>query len=127
MNDMTPGPLGAAEQGQTGEPRVPYRLFALKDRDTFLVADAFGDILGAADGLFHDDTRLLSRLRLLIGGQAPALLSAAVSQDNVFFNSHSTNQALPLLGAGAAPHGAIHIETRVGEGSTFTVFLQTLP
>jgi glycogen debranching enzyme len=112
MNDMTPGPLGAAEQGQTGEPRVPYRLFALKDRDTFLVADAFGDILGAADGLFHNDTRLLSKLRLLIGGQAPALLSAAVSQDNVFFNSHSTNQALPLLGAGAAPHGAIHIERK---------------
>lgn len=112
MDDMTPGPVGAAEQGETGEPRVPYRLFALKDRDTFLVADAFGDILGAADGLFHDDTRLLSKLRLLIGGQAPALLSAAVSQDNVFFNSHSTNQTLPLLGAGAAPHGVIHIERK---------------
>ena len=66
MDDLTPETaVGSVEAGETGEPRVPYRLFALKDKDTFLVADAFGDVLGAADGLFHDDTRLLSRLRLL--------------------------------------------------------------
>ena len=52
------------------EPRVPQRLFALKDGDTFVVADAFGDILGDGDGLFHDDTRLLSRFRLLLDGAA---------------------------------------------------------
>ncbi|MDB5457065.1 MAG: amylo-alpha,6-glucosidase [Caulobacter sp.] len=112
MDDLTPGPAGAAEQAETGEPRAPYQLFALKDRDTFLVADGFGDVLGAADGLFHDDTRLLSRLRLLIGGRPPSLLSAAVSQDNVYFTAHSTNQPLPALGGGAAPHGAIHIERK---------------
>ncbi|MBI1685379.1 amylo-alpha-1,6-glucosidase [Caulobacter hibisci] len=112
MDDLAPTPLTAGEQGETGEPRVPYRLFALKDRDTFLVADAFGDVLGAADGLFHDDTRLLSRLRLLIGGQPPALLSASVSQDNVFFTSHSTNQTVQSLGGASAPHGAIHIERK---------------
>ncbi|PXA96371.1 amylo-alpha-1,6-glucosidase [Caulobacter sp. D5] len=112
MDDLAPTPLTAGEQGETGEPRVPYRLFALKDRDTFLVADAFGDVLGAADGLFHDDTRLLSRLRLLIGGKPPALLSASVSQDNVFFTSHSTNQTVQSLGGSSAPHGAIHIERK---------------
>ncbi|KQZ30010.1 amylo-alpha-1,6-glucosidase [Caulobacter sp. Root1472] len=114
MDDLTPGPTpsGAVEQGETGEPRVPYRLFALKDKDTFLVADAFGDVLGAADGLFHDDTRLLSRLRLLLGNRSPALLSAAVSQDNVFFTSHATNEPLPALGGAAAPHGAIHVERK---------------
>ncbi|MEH0195701.1 amylo-alpha-1,6-glucosidase [Caulobacter sp. CCNWLY153] len=112
MDDLAPTPVTAGEQGETGEPRVPYRLFALKDRDTFLVADAFGDVLGAADGLFHDDTRLLSRLRLLIGGRPPALLSASVSQDNVFFTSHSTNQTLPSLGGASAPHGAIHVERK---------------
>jgi glycogen debranching enzyme len=112
MDDLAPNPVAAGEHGETGEPRVPYRLFALKDRDTFLVADAFGDVLGAADGLFHDDTRLLSRLRLLIGGRPPALLSASVSQDNVFFTSHSTNQTLPSLGGASAPHGAIHVERK---------------
>ena len=112
MDDLAPGPTGTSEQGETGEPRVPYRLFALKDRDTFLVADAFGDVMGAADGLFHDDTRLLSRLRLMVGGHPPALLSAAVSQDNVFFTSHATNNPLPALGGASAPHGAIHIERK---------------
>ena len=44
------------EPADTGEPRVP-RLFALKHGDTFVVADAFGDILGDGDGLFRGDTR----------------------------------------------------------------------
>ena len=36
---------------------------ALKDGDTFLVADGWGDMKGGADGLFDHDTRILSRLR----------------------------------------------------------------
>ncbi len=112
MDDLTPAPTGVIEQGETGEARTPISLFALKDKDTFLVADAFGDVRGAADGLFHNDTRLLSRLRLSLGNHAPALLSAAVSQDNVFFTSHATNEPLPALGGAAAPHGAIHVERK---------------
>ena len=53
-------PNDLAEPADTGEPRVPLRLFALKHGDTFVVADAFGDILGDGDGLFRDDTRVLS-------------------------------------------------------------------
>ena len=49
MDDLAPAPDAPVEQGDTGEPRVPHRLFALKDGDTFVVADAYGDILGAAD------------------------------------------------------------------------------
>ena len=41
-------------------------VFALKDRDTFVVADSRGDIEGAADGLFHDDTRILSRFEIRV-------------------------------------------------------------
>ena len=47
MDDLTPAPAGTIEQGETTEPRTPSNLFALKDKDTFLVADAFGDVLGA--------------------------------------------------------------------------------
>ena len=47
----------------------PQRLFALKHGDTFMVADAYGDIVGDGDGLFHDDTRILSRLRADAGRQ----------------------------------------------------------
>src|SRR5262249_13481982 len=50
---------------------------SLKHNDTFMVLDSFGDI-GAAgagtDGLFHCDTRFLSRLQLLVNGTQPLLL-----------------------------------------------------
>jgi glycogen debranching enzyme len=90
--------------------RVPTRLHALKDGDTFLVADAFGDVFGNTDGLFHNDTRILSQLRLTVGGVRPSLLSAAISRDNVFFVSHLTNRPLPPLGGRSIPEGVIHLE-----------------
>jgi glycogen debranching enzyme len=109
MDDLAPGLEAPVTQGDTGEPRVPYRLVALKDRDTFLVADAFGDVLGLGDGLFHDDTRILSRYQLFLGSHPPSLLSAAISRDNVFFTSHSANQRLPFPGGPMAPPGVLHI------------------
>ena len=46
MDDAAHVPPQAAEQESTGEPRPPFPLYALKDHDTFLVADSFGDIGG---------------------------------------------------------------------------------
>lgn len=112
MDDLAPAPDAPVETGETGEPRVPHRLFALKDKDTFVVADAFGDILGVGDGLFHNDTRILSRFRILLGGRPPSLLSAAIGQDNVFFTSHGANQALPYPGGPVGPPGVLHIERK---------------
>ena len=88
------------------------QLLSLKDGDCFMVADAHGDVLGLADGLFVEDTRLLSRFRLLIGGRAPSRLSSSVSRDNVQFLFHGTNQPLPDLGQKATPPGVLHIERR---------------
>jgi glycogen debranching enzyme len=112
MDDLAPAPSAPVEQGETGEPRVPHRLFALKDKDTFIVSDAFGDVLGHGDGLFHDDTRILSRFRLLMGVQMPSLLSAAIGQDNVFFTSHGSNQSMPFPGGPIGPPGSLHIERK---------------
>lgn len=112
MDDLAPAPDALLESGETNEPRVPHRLYALKDKDTFLVADAFGDIVGAGDGLFHNDTRILSTFRLLIGNAPPSLLSAATSQDNVFFTSHGSNQVLPIPGGSVGPPGILHIERK---------------
>jgi glycogen debranching enzyme len=112
MDELAPSPDAPAIQGETGEPRVPHRLYALKDRDLFLVADAFGDVLGQGDGLFHDDTRILSRYQLFLGSHAPSLLSAAIGRDNVFFTSHSANQRLPYPGGPVAPPGVLHIERK---------------
>jgi len=95
---------------QSTEPRPAIALYSLKDDDTFVVADARGDIHGADDGLFHDDTRLLSLFMLNIGSGVPSLLSSGVSHDNVFFRANLTNRPLPALGGVAAPHGVVHIE-----------------
>ena len=88
------------------------RLMALKDGDTFLVADGWGDLRGGADGLFDQDTRILSRFVLTVGLARPSRLSAGVSQDNVYFTCHSTNRPLPPMGGRSAPAGVLHIERR---------------
>ncbi|MEO8187875.1 MAG: amylo-alpha-1,6-glucosidase [Burkholderiaceae bacterium] len=88
------------------------RLFVLKMGDTFLVADINGDVTGGADGLFRNDTRVLSNWRLRFADTQPSLLSAAVSHDDVFFTAHLTNHALPPLGNPATPEAVIHIERK---------------
>jgi glycogen debranching enzyme len=87
-------------------------LQALKDADTFLVADAWGDLKGGADGLFHRDTRILSRFAFTVGMVRPSRLSSGVSRDNVFFTAHTTNRPLPPMGGRSAPAGVIHLERR---------------
>ena len=57
----------------------------LKQGDTFAVFDDRGDISSGQTyhaGLFHCDTRHLSRLELFIGDHHPLLLSSAVRDDN---------------------------------------------
>ena len=76
----------------------------------FLVGDASGDIHGNGDGLFHDDTRILFRLRLSIAGKPLVLLGGAVGQDNVLFTAHLTNTPLPPLGGPPTPKAVIHVE-----------------
>jgi len=112
MNDLAPSHTTPVEWGEIEEPRVPQRLFALKDRDTFIVADSHGDIAGAADGLFHDDTRILSQWEVTLGDRSPTLLSGAVSQDNVYFTSHGLNRAIPVPAGPVAPPGVVHIERK---------------
>jgi len=97
---------------ETGEADGLERLMALKDGDTFLVADGWGDLKGGADGLFVNDTRILSRLVLTAGLARPSRLSSGVSQDNVYFTCHSTNRPLPPMGGRSAPAGVLHIERR---------------
>lgn len=90
--------------------RVPLRMYSLKHGDTFLVADALGNIAGDDDGLFHNDTRILSRFVVLLGGRLPSLLGAGLSQDNAVFTSHATNRTPSPLGDEGLPEGAIHLQ-----------------
>jgi len=84
--------------------------FTLKDGDTFLLADALGDVRDADDGMFTNDTRVLSRYELRIAGQSPSLLGAAICQDNTVFTAHLTNRPLPALNERSVPQGVIHLE-----------------
>src|SRR5262245_43546420 len=76
----------------TGTPTRPRR--TLKHDDTFVVLDSFGDIgasAGDADGLFHNDTRFLSRLEVLINREQPLLLGSNLRDDNSLLAVDLTN------------------------------------
>ncbi len=67
---------------------------SLKHNDTFIVLDSFGDIgaaAGGTDGLFHCDTRFLSRLQLLVNGAPPLLLGSNLRDDNAALVVDLTN------------------------------------
>jgi len=83
----------------------------LKHGDTFGVFDRSGDIVtgeGFAEGLYHYDTRHLSRLELVFAGARPILLSSSIRDDNATFTCDLTN---PDLSGNGAPleHDLLHI------------------
>lgn len=97
-------------QASSSGNKPPSFLFALKDGDTFVVCNPHGDIEGDGDGLFSNDTRVLSLFRLRIADARPDLLSTARSKDNVFLTSHAVNTPLAPLGERHLPGGIVHIE-----------------
>jgi glycogen debranching enzyme len=92
--------------------RLDDRTRVLKQGDTFAVFDRFGEIapVGMGElGLFHDGTRFVSRLGLLLGEERPLLLSSRVSDDNATLTVDLTNPDVRQNGAVAIPRGTIHI------------------
>ena len=51
-------------------------MLTILEGDTFCLSDAVGDITDNTHGLFANDTRMLSRLRLLVDGASPLLLTS---------------------------------------------------
>ena len=69
----------------------------LKHGDSFAMFDEFGDVFEVEHspaGLFHHDTRFLSRLRLTLEGHRPLVLSSTVQPDNVMLDVDLTNADL---------------------------------
>ena len=98
--------------------RLDHRTRVLKHADSFVVLDRLGNAesQGATEyGLFHQDTRHLSRLTLHISsrGQPPRplmLLGSAVKDDNAMLFVHLTNP--PMEGGDGAetlPQGLLHL------------------
>ena len=65
----------------------------LKHGDTFGVFDHYGDMVpaGSPEGIYHQDTRYLSGLQLLINGRRPLLLSSIVQDNNALLTADLTN------------------------------------
>lgn len=93
---------------------VDDRTRILKHGDTFAVFDRYGDIktiVGHGEqGIFHRDTRYLSRLELLLNtGQRPLLLNSTILEDNSLFTVDLTNPDLYANDQLLAPEGTMHI------------------
>jgi glycogen debranching enzyme len=76
-------------------------LRTLKHGHTFAVFDRRGDIvasLGGSDGLYHHDTRYLSRLELRLNGAPLLLLSSNVQEDNAVLRVDLANPGIPSCG-----------------------------
>ncbi|HWS07570.1 MAG TPA: glycogen debranching N-terminal domain-containing protein, partial [Xanthobacteraceae bacterium] len=87
----TPFYIAATQQAAARPSRV------LKYGDTFIVLDSRGDITatgGGSAGLFHLDTRYLSRLELLVNATHPLLLGSNLRDDNSAFSVDLSNPDL---------------------------------
>ncbi|MEO8302087.1 MAG: amylo-alpha-1,6-glucosidase [Rhizomicrobium sp.] len=104
--DVSAFHIQATESIQQRWPRT------LKQGDTFALFDALGDCVAPGltpGGLFHNDTRYLSDVLLLLDGQRPLLLSSAVEADNVVLTVDLTNPDLYQDNALVLPRECLHV------------------
>ncbi|PNG25764.1 amylo-alpha-1,6-glucosidase [Methylocella silvestris] len=92
---------------------VQSELRSLKHGDAFAVLDEYGDIGVSgpcAEGVYFNDTRYLSCLKLLIEGIRPLLLSSVVQDDNVALSVDLANPDVAEDGFIVLPRDTIFIE-----------------
>src|SRR5512138_1551889 len=92
--------------------RIDDRTRVLKQGDTFAVFDRHGDIetFGTGElGLYHHDTRFLSRLTLTLAGERPLLLSSSVKDDNAALAIDSMNPDVSRDNEITVPRGTVHV------------------
>ena len=91
------------------------RTRVLKSGDTFLIANRYGDIehLGTSQfGLFHAESRHLSRFSMRLNRLQPLLLSSVVREDNAFLAIDLTNIDSPEAATssiGDLSRGTVHV------------------
>jgi glycogen debranching enzyme len=91
---------------------------------TFCICDRLGDLHGDVEGLFSEDTRFLSMLKLTINGQRPLLLSS----DKIEYFSAAFFMRNPLTDGLAPDVLSIRRERFVGDGmqDSFTIQNQSM-
>lgn len=93
-------------------PLADIRSLSLKEGDTFIVCDRYGDILPIGlgeQGLYRDGTKFLSRYEFSLEGRKPLLLSSTVRRDNFLITSDLTNHDISLPGRPFLPKDSVHI------------------
>jgi len=88
------------------------RTRVLLNGDTFAVFDRGGDVQPVGfgqQGIFHKETRHLSRLEMHFCGERPLLLSSTIREDNVLFAVDLTNPDLVMSSGNALPRGTLHL------------------
>ncbi|HZS64119.1 MAG TPA: amylo-alpha-1,6-glucosidase [Xanthobacteraceae bacterium] len=94
----------------TGPAARPRRI--LKEGDSFIVLDSHGDVgtsTDGPDGLFHADTRHLSRLELSLNELQPLLLGSNLRDDNAILTVDLANPDLFLDKRLILPKDTVHI------------------
>ncbi|MCG8350019.1 MAG: amylo-alpha-1,6-glucosidase [Chloroflexales bacterium] len=84
----------------------------LKQGEGFALFDHFGDSNRhgqSVQGLYHEDTRFLSRLELRINGTQPLFLSSGVREDNLLLEVDLTNPDLAASDMTSVPSNTIHL------------------
>jgi glycogen debranching enzyme len=98
------------------------RTRVLMNGDTFAIFDRSGDVqpVGLSQqGIFHKETRHLSRLDLSLCAVRPILLSSTIREDNLLFAVDLTNPDLMLPGGEPLARGTLHIyRTKILSEST---------
>jgi glycogen debranching enzyme len=105
-DDISTFYIQATESIQQRWPRT------LKQGDTFGLFDALGDCVAPGltpGGIFHNDTRYLSGMQLLIDGQRPLLLSSTVENDNVVLTVDLSNPDIYQGSTIVLPREILHI------------------
>jgi glycogen debranching enzyme len=91
---------------------VDERTLVLLHDDTFAVFDRYGDIQPVGmgqQGLFHKETRYLSRLDLKLDGHKPLLLSSVTGENNVMLAVDLTNPDIELPSGELLTRGTLHV------------------
>ena len=87
------------------------RTRVLKYGDTFAIFNRYGDIENVGNGefgIFHAETRHLSRMTLQVDDQTPLLLSSTIRDDNAFLSIDLTNLDRAIGSENGLARGTVH-------------------
>ena len=96
--------------------RIDDRTHVLKCDDTFGVFDRFGDIHPHGrghQGIYHDGTRFLSRMEMVLCGRPPLLLGSATKADGSELVVDGANAELAQAGGPSIAANLLHVRRSV--------------